>query len=125
MTAYRALFDLTGRVAVVTGGAGGLGVEIGRGLADFGARVVLADLDAAGARKAAAGIDGALAEHVDVTSRSSVAELVERVSAELGRLDVLVNSAGILRMAPATETSLEEWEAVLRVNLTGTFLMTQ
>jgi NAD(P)-dependent dehydrogenase (short-subunit alcohol dehydrogenase family) len=122
---YRSLFDLADRVAVVTGGGGRLGTEIARGLGDFGARVVLADLDAARAQKASESIEGALAEYVDVTSRESAAALVERVIAQCGRLDVLVNSAGILKIAPATEMTVEEWEAVLRVNLTGTFLMTQ
>ena len=125
MSSYRSLFDLGDRVAVVTGGGGGLGAEIARGLTEFGARVVLADLDAARAQKAADGIEGAVAEHVDVTSRASIGALVERISAQFGRLDVLVNSAGIFRVGSAVEVSLEEWEAVLRVNLTGTFLMTQ
>jgi gluconate 5-dehydrogenase len=122
---YRSLFDLTGRVAVVTGGGGGLGSEIARGLADFGARVVLADVDAARARDAAGKIEGALAEEVDVTDRGSAEALVARVTAALGRIDVLVNSAAIFRVAPAVDLRFEDWEAVLRVNLTGTFLMTQ
>lgn len=122
---YRSVFDLSGRVAVVTGGGGALGAEIGRGLAEFGARVVAADLDVGRAQKVAQGIESAVAEQVDVSDRASVGALVERVCGQFGRLDVLVNSAGIFRVGPAVEMSLEEWEAVLRVNLTGTFLMTQ
>ena len=102
-TSYRSLFDLTGRVAVVTGGAGGLGSEIGRGLADFGARVVLADLDRARARDVAGTIEGAMAEEVDVTALASVDALVARPVAALERVDILVNSAGIFHIAPAVE----------------------
>lgn len=122
---YARLFDLTGRVALVTGGGGGLGREIGRGLADFGARIVLADLDVTLARQAAAEIEGATADAVDVTDPASAGTLVERVSGALGRIDILVNAAGIFRLAPALEMSLADWEAVLRVNLTGTFVMTR
>ncbi len=125
MDSYRALFDLTGRAALVTGGGGALGAEIGRGLAAFGARVVLADLDPSRARDAAGGIEGAVAEAVDVTDRGSVDALVGRVTAALGRIDVLVNAAGVFRIAPAVDLKLEDWETVIRVNLTGTFLMTQ
>lgn len=122
---YRSLFDLGGRVALVTGGGGALGGEIARGLADFGARIVAADQDLGRARAVAAGIEGAQAEQVDVTDGASAAALVERVLEKLGRLDVLVNAAGVLHIAPALELTPETWDTVLRVNLTGTFLMTQ
>jgi gluconate 5-dehydrogenase len=122
---YASLFDLTDRVALVTGGGGGLGREIARGLADFGARIVLADLDAGLAKKAATEVDGAIAEAVDVTDPASASALAERVQAALGRIDILVNAAGIFRVAPALEMSLADWDAVLRVNLTGTFVMTR
>lgn len=124
-TGYARLFDLAGRVAIVTGGGGGLGRAIARGLADFGARVVVADLDVALAKEAAATIDGATPEVVDVTDPASAAALAARVQAGLGRLDILVNAAGIFRVAPALELTLADWEAVLRVNLTGTFIMTR
>jgi NAD(P)-dependent dehydrogenase (short-subunit alcohol dehydrogenase family) len=125
VSGYASLFDLGGRVALVTGGGGGLGREIARGLADFGARVVLADLDAALAEKAAAEIDGARADRVDVTEPASAAALAARVHGALGRLDILVNAAGIFRVAPALAMPLADWDAVLRVNLTGTFVMTR
>ena len=125
MTSYARLFDLSGRVAVVTGGGGGLGGEIARGLADFGARVVLADLDVGRAKQVAADLAGATAEAVDVTDPASAAALAARVSAAAGRIDILVNAAGIFRVAPALELSLADWEAVLRVNLTGIFVMTR
>jgi gluconate 5-dehydrogenase len=122
---YASLFDLSGRVALVTGGGGGLGREIARGLADFGARVLLADRDAASAKDAAAAIDGARADGVDVTDPDSAGALATRLHDALGRLDILVNAAGIFRVAPALEMSLADWEAVLRVNVTGTFVMTR
>lgn len=122
---YARLFDLTGRVAVVSGGGGGLGREIARGLGDFGARVVVADLDAARAAEVAGEIPGARSAEVDVTAVESVGRLVSRVLEEAGRIDVLVNAAGVFRTAPAERLRLEEWEGVLKINLTGTFLATQ
>jgi NAD(P)-dependent dehydrogenase (short-subunit alcohol dehydrogenase family) len=122
---YARLFDLTDRVAIVTGGAGALGQEIGRGLAAFGARLVLADLDGERAVQAARSIDGARGETVDVTDPESAAALTARVLAADGRIDILVNAAGVFRVAPMLELKLAEWETVLRVNLTGIFVMTQ
>jgi gluconate 5-dehydrogenase len=124
-TGYAGLFDLHHRVAVVTGGGGALGRAVGQGLAEFGARVVLADVDADRAKEAAGGIAGASADAVDVTDPASAAALAGRVRDALGRIDILVNAAGIFRVAPALELSLADWDAVLRVNLTGMFVMTR
>jgi NAD(P)-dependent dehydrogenase (short-subunit alcohol dehydrogenase family) len=112
-------------VAIVTGGAGALGAEIGRGLADFGARVVIADLDARRAAAVARRIDGARAEAVDVTDPASAQRLAERVRTADGRIDILVNAAGVFAVAPALALPLEDWERTLRVNLTGTFVVTR
>jgi len=126
MTArYGMLFDLSERVAIVTGGGGALGGAIAQGLAEFGARVVLADLDAALAKTAASGITGATADVVDVTDPVSATALAERVQGAFGRIDILINAAGIFRVAPALELSMADWDAVLRVNLTGIFVMTR
>ena len=122
---YARLFDLTDRVAIVTGGGGALGREIGRGLAAFGARVIFADLDRERAAEAATGVVGARADTVDVTAPESAGGLVSRVVAADKRVDVLVNAAGVFRVAPMLELKLAEWEAVLKVNLTGIFIMTQ
>src|SRR5436309_2307391 len=126
MTArYGTLFDLSERVAIVTGGGGALGGAIAQGLTEFGARVVLADLDAALAKTAASGITGATADVVDVTDPVSATALAERVQGAFGRIDILINAAGIFRVAPALELSMADWDAVLRVNLTGIFVMTR
>jgi NAD(P)-dependent dehydrogenase (short-subunit alcohol dehydrogenase family) len=122
---YARLFDLTDRVAIVTGGGGGLGREIGRGLAAFGARVTLADLDGQRAAEAARGIEGAIGETVDVTDSGSAGALTSSVLARHGRIDVLVNAAGVFRVAPMLELTLGDWETVLKVNLTGIFVMTR
>jgi NAD(P)-dependent dehydrogenase (short-subunit alcohol dehydrogenase family) len=122
---YARLFDLTDRVAIVTGGAGALGREIGRGLAAFGARVIFADLDRERAAEAATGVVGARGETVDVTDPESADALVSRVVAADQRIDVLVNAAGVFRVAPMLELKLSDWETVLKVNLTGIFVMTQ
>jgi len=93
MTArYGTLFDLGERVAIVTGGGGALGGAIAQGLAEFGARVVLADLDAALAKTAASGITGATADVVDVTDPVSATALAERVQGAFGRIDILINA---------------------------------
>jgi NAD(P)-dependent dehydrogenase (short-subunit alcohol dehydrogenase family) len=126
---YRSLFDLTGRLALVAGGGGGLGREIARGLGEWGARLVIADLDAARAESAAREIvksgGPARALGVDVTSAAAVHSLVEDVVAVDGGIDVLVNAAGVFAVAPAEVLSLETWQRVLDVNLTGVFLLSR
>jgi gluconate 5-dehydrogenase len=107
-------FDLTGEVALVVGAApGGLGERAARALSDQGATVVGADLEG----------DGASLLRVDVTDEASVAQLVGTVLATHGRIDVLVNAAGVMLRKPYDETSLSEFEHVIRVNLTGSWLL--
>lgn len=118
------LFDLKGKVALVTGGGRGLGHAMALGLARAGADVAVADTidtqEAAGDIKAlgrkAAGISA------DVTIPGEVKAMVERTIEELGRLDILVNNAGIFRMSPAEDMRTEDWDAVIDVNLKGQFL---
>ena len=127
MVTGAALFDLTGQVAVVTGvGVGGLGERAALALAGQGATVAVADLPHSKAALdgiAAACGPGATAHAVDVTDEVSVRELAETVVAAHGRVDVLVNAAGVMLRRPFEETSLDEFERVVRVNLTGAWLV--
>ncbi len=130
---YRRLFDLAGTTAVVTGGAGILGRRLCAGLADFGARVAVVDLDGEGAAELARELTEvyaaeAIAVSCDVASPPEVAAMVERVAAE-GPIDVLVNNAATKTedldafLAPAENYDLETWRQVMAVNLDGLFLV--
>ncbi len=119
------LFDLTGQTAIVTGAAQGIGEAIARRLARAGAAVAVADVNVEGATRVAASMaetGPARPVLLDVTSADSVARAVEEVLAWTGRLDVLVNNAGIAgRAAPLWEQTLEEWQRLIAINLTGVF----
>jgi len=114
---------LAGKTAIITGGARGMGAATSRLFAKEGARVAITDvLEDAGARLASElGETTRFYQH-DVTSEAGWAALVERAEADLGPIDILVNNAGILLFKSLLQTSLEEYERVLRVNLIGTFL---
>lgn len=120
------LFDLSGKVAVVTGAGSGLGVVFAQALAEAGAMVVCADLNLEGAEQAANGIrhtgKEALALAVDVTDETSVDRLVAQTLDRFQRLDILVNNAGVAAAGPPEELALADWQRVLDVNLTGVFL---
>jgi 3-oxoacyl-[acyl-carrier protein] reductase len=113
---------LPDRVALVVGGAGGIGAAIGAAFCAEGATVVLADRDAETARQAAAEIGAAGGVALDVAVQASVDAAVAEVLSAHGRIDVLVNSAGILTESPLAEMSLEQWQETIDVDLTGTFL---
>jgi NAD(P)-dependent dehydrogenase (short-subunit alcohol dehydrogenase family) len=113
------LFALTGDVAVVTGGASGLGLAVAGGLAALGARVAILDANLARAEAVASEL-GALAVGVDVTDRAAVGRAYEEVGAAIGRPTMLVNSAGIGGWGETLEYPEELWRQVLDVNLTGT-----
>lgn len=114
--------DFSGQVAVVTGGASGIGEACARVLAEAGARVVVADRNEAAAQAVAAAIGG-IALAVDVGEEESVAALVAAVQAQCGVVHVLVNSAGVLqRTLPPEELTLKEWDFVARIDLRGTYL---
>ena len=123
------LFDLTGRTALVTGGTSGLGRAIALGLARAGAVVVVASREEA---KVADTVEQlrALGEghggvRLDVGDAESIRSAFEAFRRDRGRLDILVNAAGTIQKKDPLEVSLEEWEQVIRVNLTGTFLCCQ
>jgi len=118
---------LAGRIAVVTGGAQGLGEAISYRLAHEGAHVVVADLNLEGAEQTAAGIIAetgrrAIAARVNVSAEDQVKAMVDRTVQELGRLDILVSNAGILIAEAVDEFPAEKWRAVIEVNLVGYFL---
>jgi NAD(P)-dependent dehydrogenase (short-subunit alcohol dehydrogenase family) len=127
------LFDLSGRVSIITGGTGVLGLEYAHALAEHGSHVVLVDLDQDRCDKCAAEIataygGQALGVRADVSNPNDVAALVGRVLPVLGQIDVLVNNAAAQPpgcMTPFEEYPLEVWNQVLAVNLTGQFLMAQ
>ena len=121
--------SLAGRVAIVTGGSQGIGLAISRTLAGAGAQVVIANRDAARGERAAAGLRaaglGAVALLVDVTRRPSVEGLVDAVLRRFRRIDILVNNAGVHVRNKTERLTDAEWERLLAVNLTGTFLCSQ
>jgi gluconate 5-dehydrogenase len=123
------LFDLSGKTAVVTGGSRGLGLEIARGLGEAGARVHITArreqwLSPAMEALRAEGID-CTASTCDISREEDVERLVTEVVAVAGRIDVLVNNAGVSWGTPLEDLSLERWHYVLDTNLTGTFLVTR
>ena len=118
-------YDLTGKVALVTGGSGGLGKGIARALGECGARVVLGDIKAEAVRAAAAELAGASLETIplvlDVTSAASIDAALDEIAASIGLPTILVNNAGVTRMQDLHEISDEQWAQVFAVNVTGVF----
>jgi NAD(P)-dependent dehydrogenase (short-subunit alcohol dehydrogenase family) len=120
---------LQGKCAIVTGGASGAGRAIALEFARQGAAVLVADLDAAGARETAARIEAlggqAAPERVDVTRRADTERMRDQALARFGRIDVLVNNAGVRLIRPFLEHTDDDWRRMLDVNLTAHFLAAQ
>lgn len=120
---------LEGRTALVTGASRGIGEAVARRLAEAGAAVLLVARGRRAVENAAARLESdghrASAASCDVTDAGAITELAALVRARLGHVDVLVNSAGIASSAPVQRQSLEEWQRLMAVNATGTFLCTQ
>ena len=124
------LFDLSGKVALVTGATHGLGMAMASGLGKAGATLVI------NGHSSREKLDKALDEYrgqsidahgylFDVTDPAAVEAAVEKIESEVGPIDILVNNAGIIKRIPLLEMALDEWEAVIRTDLTGVFVMTQ
>jgi NAD(P)-dependent dehydrogenase (short-subunit alcohol dehydrogenase family) len=123
------LFDISGRVAVITGGGSGLGRAIGIGFAQAGAQVVLADVNDEGSAETVRMIKAqgheATARHLDVTSRVDIEALADEVDERFGRVDILVNSAGSAFRSPAEDFPEDKLDLILDLNLKGTYLTSQ
>ena len=123
------LFDLSGKVAIVTGGNGGIGLGMARGLAEAGAAVAIVGRNESKSAAAVTELErsGAKAISVvaDVTDKDAVSAMVARVARELGRIDILVNNAGINIRKPPHALELAEWNSVMATNLTSAFLCSQ
>jgi meso-butanediol dehydrogenase/(S,S)-butanediol dehydrogenase/diacetyl reductase len=115
---------LDDRVVLITGAARGIGAATARRLASDGARVVLADLDGAAAEKLAHELDG-VALQADVTRADDIARMVDEPYRRWGRLDVLFNNAGVIRVQPMLEVTEAEWDRVMSVNLRAVFFVLQ
>ncbi len=124
------LFDLTGKTALITGATHGLGMAMAKALGQAGANIVInghssqEKIDNAIKEYAEAGIE-AKGYLFDVTNEEQVKEYVEKIESEVAPIDILVNNAGIIKRIPMTEMSVEEWEAVIRTDLTSPFIMSK
>ncbi|KQX66126.1 SDR family NAD(P)-dependent oxidoreductase [Angustibacter sp. Root456] len=114
---------LSGQTALVTGGASGIGRAIAAAFVDSGAQVVVLDRDPAVSQEAAEALGARGAVAADVTDEQAVVRAVAEAEEQLGRIDVLVNSAGILTQSPLVEMSLAQWQQTIDVDLTGVFLL--
>jgi NAD(P)-dependent dehydrogenase (short-subunit alcohol dehydrogenase family) len=124
MASENVQFGLQDKVTVITGGAQGIGAACAERFAREGALVVLADVDDARGNALAKQL-GAMYVHCDVGDKVDVDALVQKTIAKYGRIDVLVNNAGIFKAAPFLEVTEEDFDAVIRVNLKGAFLVAQ
>jgi 2-deoxy-D-gluconate 3-dehydrogenase len=119
-------FNLKGKVAIVTGGNGGIGLGMARGLADAGADVAVVGRNEDKSKAAVTELVSrgvrAISVATDVTDKEAVGRMVERVKSELGRIDILVNNAGINIRKPPHALELDEWSSVIDTNLTSAFL---
>jgi len=118
-------FPVAGKNVLVTGAASGIGAAMAIAFNEKGSRVALLDLDDKQARKFAETLDNSFVHQCDVSSETSVYKAVDAVKAEFGKIDVLINCAGIVDLAPAEELSTAAWKRTIDINLTGSFLVAQ
>jgi gluconate 5-dehydrogenase len=123
------LFDLTGQVAVISGGSMGLGRQMAEGLAEMGANLVLCARKKERCEETAQALRAhgvqTLAVECDVKDKSAIQHVVDETLAKFGRLDILINNAGVSWGTPVEDMTLDQWDRVLSTNLTGTFLFSQ
>src|SRR5215470_4363958 len=129
MATVKQLFDLTGRVSVVTGGATGLGLQMATALAEAGSNVVICSRKLENCEQAAEGIEKvgvkALGLAADVTKPDQVEAVKDAALRKFGRVDVLVNNAGRAWVAPPEEMPLERWQQTMELNITAPFICSQ
>ncbi|MNS72504.1 Gluconate 5-dehydrogenase [compost metagenome] len=124
------LFDLTGKTALITGGVHGLGMAMAKGLGHAGAKIVVNDhssqeaVDSAIAEYKAEGIE-AYGYLFDVTDENAVIAAISKIEAEVGPIDILINNAGIIKRTPIIEMEVADFEAVIKVDLTGPFIVSK
>ena len=128
-TAVQKLFDLSGQVALITGGSRGLGLQIAEALGEAGAKIMLtsrkaSDLEEAAADLAARGIDARWVA-ADAADPAGVKKVVDETMQRLGRIDILVNNAGATWGAPAEDHPLEAWDKVMNLNIRSMFMFSQ
>ena len=123
------IFDLSGKVAIVTGGNQGIGLAISRGLAEAGAAVIIANRRTEEGKQAAESLkkDGlnVISIPIDVSDEASIAEMVSNVVENLGKIDILVNNAGVIIRKAAEEVTREDWDYMMNINLRGVFFCCQ
>lgn len=123
------IFDLSGRIAIVTGGNQGIGLALSRGLANAGANIVIANRRPAEGQAAAESLKkeglNVVAIPTDVRDESSIANLASKVISDFGTIDILVNNAGVNIRKPAKDISREDWDYVMDINLRGVFFCCQ
>jgi NAD(P)-dependent dehydrogenase (short-subunit alcohol dehydrogenase family) len=117
--------NFDGQVAIVTGGASGIGFAVAQALVDAGCKVLCADRDPAGLEKVTRTLPGVLTVEVDVTDPDALEAMADKAEAEIGPISIFVHSAGVGVEKSFLETSLEEWNRIISINLTGTFLAAQ
>lgn len=126
MATVQQLFELTGKVAIVTGAGSGLGVQFAEGLAEAGATVVCVGRRKENIEKTASTLreagHEAIAIQADVTDEAAVQAMVQETVDRYGKIDILVNNAGVATVGPPQDITLEDWQYVVDVNLTGVFL---
>jgi meso-butanediol dehydrogenase/(S,S)-butanediol dehydrogenase/diacetyl reductase len=121
--------ELKGQIAIVTGAGRGIGRAIALELARQGAEIVIAEMDQAGAKRTAEEVGAlgrrSLATTTDVTSRADLRAMVDRAKAEFGRIDILINNAGIYRAASTLDVTEDHWDAIMNINAKAVFFATQ